>query len=216
MESKETSLKQISEIINELINFMQQAVIGEECGFYRAYSYLGMVGEFTNSSTNFILSSFVFEYLNACYERLVRSEDQYLVKIFDPVQNMLHHSITCTIIIIGNYINFLYQIIDRKNLDVSSIDKLEESWNLQMKNGKIKILFDDFREKLIKHYSQVSSLGKKNINDEDPNEILFKMVMKGEIGERKKLQKLLDSLRTLRALLVPNLPSILSSLFSGQ
>jgi hypothetical protein len=168
--------KKDEKIINEIVGFIKQSIIGTESAFYKYISFTkNTMKELKINSMKNSINSMLINYLNDCYKSLITSNDVYLLKTFRPVQKELNHSEKCVLILVGQVINLIVQIFDRKNLKTSSFDRYIQSVSNELSSQSISNLLSSFQKNLRNHLTNECLVG--NIKDENQDDILFSKVL---------------------------------------
>lgn len=156
-------------VANEIRKFFENTFIGLESALYKTISDKSTL---TSSNSRYYITSMTIDYLNSVYKSLVVSDDMYLLRIFRPISQVLHHSEICVLNMLASFVNLLLDNFNRSLLKSDSYEDYMASVKLIIETNPIKEIADKLEHILSSHFKENNCTG-ENIRDQDPSKPLF-------------------------------------------
>ncbi len=123
------------QLVKLIVEFSRNTILGQESGVYKSISNSSIPLPLSALKTNNIAALYsksITVYLNKCYRSLILDDDRYITDQFNKMSDLMNHSKICLLNIIAKCIQFLFAMIDRQKLDISSYDNYMSSLSSQM------------------------------------------------------------------------------------
>jgi hypothetical protein len=146
-----------------IFDFVLNSVVGFERAFYQNRNILNI--NLQDESNNNILPAIAHkEYYNKLYKSLILKNDKYVTTKFKQMKDVLDHSYICLLNLCFHISMSVHKSINRKILNVSSLDNYGMSIYYQINEYKEKII--DIIVQLINHKCVGDDIEKHNPDDE--------------------------------------------------